>query len=154
MALIDCIKSHFSDKTISRCSERNCKLQLDDLSDYVLLKGEAFYSDRKMCDCIIFTIRGESIAIGLIELKSKKIDVEAVEKKLKNGLEAVSEILDVCDHKDLRYEFYPILLYKGIRPSTLRMIRPRKIPFKGRKYEIITKTCGISFYELMEIFRD
>ena len=154
MALIDCIKSHFSDKTISRCSERNCKLQLDDLSDYVLLKGEAFYSDRKMCDCIIFTIRGESIAIGLIELKSKKIDVSAVEEKLENGVKAVSEILDVCDHRYLSYEFYPILLHNGARSSMLRMIRPRKILFKGRSYGIITKKCETSFYEIMEIFRD
>lgn len=154
MALIDCIKSQFSDKIIPRCSETNCKLKLDQLDDYALLKGEKYYNDRKICDCIIFTIKGESIVIGLIELKSKKIDISAVEEKLENGVKAVSEILDVCDHRDFSYEFYPILLHNGARSSMLRMIRPRKILFKGRSYGIITKECETSFYEIMEIFRD
>ena len=140
---------------IRRCSESGCKLVLDRLPNRVILKGERLVQDRKICDCIIFAIYEEAkgnLIVGIVELKSKTVDVDSVVKKLTNGSELALNILENCQ-KDLRnLKFYHVILSKGESSSKLKTLKRRKILFRGKRYNIIHKRCGESFWQIVRRF--
>ena len=76
MSIVDLIKNNFANAIVRRCSERNCKLGLNGLSNYIILKGERVCQNRKICDCIIF-------AEGINETRRS---ICPVEEFLLNGL--------------------------------------------------------------------
>ena len=140
---IDCIKDNFANAIISRCSEESCELKLNNLSNYVVLKGEGICTDRRMCDCIIFT-EGICIIIGIVELKGKTAHANEIVEKLANASEIALDILENCS-ENLKYEFYHLVLCKRWRTSEYMVITNRKIRVRGKRYDIIPKSCGVSF---------
>lgn len=149
MPIIDCIKSDFAEEMVNHCSERSCKLKLAGQSNYVVLKGEKICNNRRICDCIIFTIGDEYIVIGIVELKSKTAHSSEIEETLTNGSEVALNILEKCNDERLKFDFYHIVLSKKWKSSELRMIESKKILVGGKEYNIITKKCGLSFLELI-----
>ena len=148
MSIIDCIKRKFTHAIIPCCSERNCKLGLDGLSNYVILKGEKICQGRKICDCIIFT---GNVIIGVAELKSKTVHWSEIEKKLTNGSEFALQILNKAGGRGIRFEFYHLVLCKSWRPPEYKVITSRKIIVRGKKYNILPKRCGVSFRKVISI---
>jgi len=148
MSVIECIKSNFINAIIARCSEMGCRLKLDGLSNYVILKGERIYQDRRICDCIIFT-RDDCIIIGIVELKSKTAHSSEIEEKLTNGSLIALDILERCRDNRAKFEFYHLVLCKSWCSSEYMVIISRKIIVRGKKYEIIPKRCGVSFSEVI-----
>ncbi len=146
---IDCIKSGFAEAIVNHCSERSCKLKLTGLSNHIILKGEKICNDRRICDCIIFTIEDEQVVIGIIELKGRTAHSSEIEEKLTNGLEIASDILEQCNIERFKSEFYLIALCKSLKSSEYRIISSRKIYFRGKRYDIIPKKCGLSFFNLI-----
>lgn len=142
MTTIDCIKSNFTNTIVARCSEKGCKLRLNGLSDYIVLKGERICQDRKICDCIIF-VRNNRI-IGIVELKSRTAHPSEIKEKLINGSIIALDILEKCRDKQ-NYEFYHLVLSKSWRPPEYRVIISRRIIVRGKRYDIIPKRCGVSF---------
>jgi hypothetical protein len=121
MALINCIKSHFSDALVKRCSDKSCELTLDGLGQHVVLKGERLCTDRKICDCIIFA-KDTYIVVGIVELKSKTVHPSAVVKKLENGSDLAQFIVEKCTDSPMNLEFYHIVLAKRWSTSAYRTI--------------------------------
>jgi len=150
MPVINYIKSNFADAVIPRCSEMGCKLRLNGLSNYVVLKGESLCKDRRICDCIIFT---GGIIIGIAELKSKTAHSSEIEEKLTNGLEIALNILEECRDNDIKFEFYHLVLAKKWHSSEYKVLTRKKIVVKGKRYDIIPKRCEISFSEVISIFK-
>ena len=132
---------------IARCSERDCKLKLDGLSNYVVLKGEKICRDHKICDCIIY-IKKDHIIICMVELKSKTVDSSEVEEKLTNGSVIALDILGRYD-ECMKVKFYHLVLSKRWRTSEYRVLTSRKIIVRGKKYDIIPKRCGVSLSEVV-----
>ena len=125
-----------------------CRLRLNDLSNYIVLKGERICENRKICDCIIFT-RDNCIIIGIVELKSKTIHSSEIVEKLTNGSEIALDILEQCSDNHMKFEFYHLVLCKRWHPSEYRVITSRKITVKGKGYDIIPKRCGVPFSEVI-----
>jgi hypothetical protein len=148
MSVINRIKNIHTDARISRCYEMGCRLKLNGLNNYVILKGEKMCIDRKICDCIIFTIE-DYIIVGIVELKSKTVHASEILEKLTNGLKIALDILKECNDNCILYEFYPIVLHKGINSSEYKIIVRNRIILKGKKYNIIPKKCGTSFSALI-----
>lgn len=144
MAVINCIKNNYTNAIIPRCYKMGCHLGLNGLNNYVILKGERICTDRKICDCIIFT-SDNYIIIGIVELKSKTVYASEIIEKLANGIKTALDILEEGNDNCMKFEFYPIVLYKSLHPAEYKVITSRKIKVKGKRYNIIPKKCGISF---------
>ena len=149
MPIIACIKNDCSEEMVNHCSERNCKLKLTGMSNYVVLEGERICSDHKICDCVIFTVENNQIIIGIIELKSKTAHSSEIEKKLINGSKVALDMLEKCNDKRLKFNFYHIVLSKTWSSSERRIIVSKRIRIGGKEYDIIPKKCGLSFLELL-----
>lgn len=147
--ILDNIRTRFSDAVVTRCSEKGCVLRLDDLGNYVALKGEQLRKDlMRMCDYIIF-IMERCIIIGVVELKSGKPDTDVVVQQLNNGKEIALDILDKCADYNTKPEFYLLVLSGGWNPSQFKMLQRKKIEIRGKGYEIITRRCGAKFSDVL-----
>jgi hypothetical protein len=152
MSVIDRIKNNIINAIINRCSEKGCRLRLDGLNNYVVLKGERICLDRKICDCIIFT-ENDYIIIGIVELKGKTEHSSEIIEKLTNGSLTALDILERCSDDRVKFEFYHLVLCKSWHPSEYRVIVSRKIIVRGKKYDIIPKRCGVSFFAVISSLR-
>jgi len=153
MSVIDCINIECADEQIEHCSEKGCKLKLDASYEHIILKGEKICSDRKICDCIIFVNQNDDLIVGIVELKSRSIHSSEIEEKLKNGSEIAVKILEKCPDLYNDSEFYHIVLAKGWRSSEHANMRNTKIRFRNKRYNIITKKCGDSLFEITSQLR-
>lgn len=146
---IKAIKNTFADSLIRKCEEKGCKLRVNKLKHYVILKGEKICSNRKMCDCIIFTEKKNRIIIGIVELRSKTIHANEIKEKLDNGSKVAMNILERCCSSKLEFDFYHVVLSKKWKTSEYKVITNKNIDFKGKRYKILPKRCGCSFYEII-----
>ncbi len=156
---LELIKRDFAHALRPSCSEKGCTLSLQGLGDRVVLKGEEISQARQahkppMCDCIIFVV-DSSIIIGIVELKSKTVDVSQVEKKLVNSSRIALNIVEKYTDNRAEIEFYHLVLCKRWRHAEHREIKGKRIRVRGKKkgYSIITKRCGISFSEAISEFK-
>lgn len=148
MALIDDIKTRYSNAVITQCAEQNCKLDLHGLNDYIILKGEKICIDKKICDCLLFHAK-ESTIIGTIELKSKTAYANEIIEKLKNGLEFAIKIMVECKCRSKNIKFIPVVLSRAWDSSEYKVLTNRKIEIQGKKRNIFPKRCGTSFLDLI-----
>lgn len=148
MSVIDSIRADFSDKIIPCCDDNGCTLRLNDLNDYIIMKGERICIDRKMCDCIIFK-NNNIIIIGIVELKSKNPHVNDIEEKLNNSSAKAIEIFEQYCERNIKFELCHIVLAKRWKPPEYDLIKSKKIRIRGKRYDIIPKKCGDSFSTLI-----
>jgi hypothetical protein len=149
MNCIQCIGNKFANAIIGCCQEMGCELKINNLNNYIVLKGEKVCSNSKICDCLLFAEDSNCIIIGVVELKRKDIHANEIIEKLCNGLITVLDILVKCCSNNIKYDCYPILLYKNIRPPEYEIITSKKIKAKGKEYKIRPAQCGSSFLYLI-----
>ena len=140
--MISCVRDRFSGAVVQECSERGCNLDLAGLGNIVVLKGERIYSDRKMCDCVIFAEKEGKAIVCAVELKSKLADAEEVVEKLSNGLKASLEILGECSRVP-NPSLYPIVLARSYRGPEHKVLRHRKVELVGKRHRVILGRCGL-----------
>jgi hypothetical protein len=153
MTVLKRIAKEYHHAVTKECSDAGCKLKLSDLKDYVVLKGEAVFKDQPVCDCIIFVNNAISL-VGVVELKSKTVDVSKVRQQLTNGLKFAIEVVKKYGVNPEQFRYYVIVMAKKWRKSELDVIKSksRRIEFQGKKYPILTKRCGISFSYIVSRF--
>lgn len=78
------IEDAFSDAMVVKCEERSCLLDLQDISQRIVIKGEKVCRD-KICDCIIFLEYSGTIVLCMVELKSKRAHASGIPNKFGNG---------------------------------------------------------------------
>jgi hypothetical protein len=66
------IRKQYSDVIINDCSDEGCKLNLNGISNFVILEGEKTRKEGKRSDRIIF-INDKKIQIVILELKNKSV---------------------------------------------------------------------------------
>ena len=153
MTILKCIEKQFKSSVRKTCSDAGCTLKLNDLTDHIVLKGEEIFKGKPICDCIIF-VKGSKLLAGVVELKSKTVDVSQVRLQLANGLKFVFETLKKCSigSKPEPIKCYVIVLAKKWRKSEFNVIKNRKIEFQGKKYFILPKRCGTSLSDIISKF--
>lgn len=152
MLIKDFIKSNFLDAIICRCFENDCGLQLNALSNYVILKGEKISQGCRICDCIVF-IFAKEIIIGIVELKSKTVHSSEIKEKLTNGSEIALNILEGCNNNRIKFEFYHVVLAKRWHSSEYKAVTSKKIMVRGKRYDIIAKKCGESLSTIISCLK-
>jgi len=154
MSIIDCIKDNYCDAAVSHCAEKECKLRLTGLDNYVILKGEKICKDRKICDHIIF-VGNDLILIIVVEFKSRNARPREIEEKLVNCSRAAVDILEkrVGVDSPPKFEFYHLVVVRNWRPHEYRRIVNTKLTIRGKRYDIIPKARDVSLFDLLSNYR-
>ena len=153
MNILKYLKNQYKYAVKDKCEEpgTNCTLSLKDLDKYIVLKGEEVQPRQSICDCIVF-VEKEAVIAGVIELKSKTVDVSKVMQQLTNGLKFVFEAIKDSDINSHLMKIYVVVLAKKWRKHEYDIIKKKKILMYGKKYLILPKRCGIYFSEIISKF--
>jgi len=143
MCCIDAIRESYSEYSMERCCENRCELKVNDLHNYIILKGELLNNEIKMADCLVFTYL-DKLIIGVTELKSNTVSPSEITEKLENSLDVVMDILTSIEYCE-EYKCYLIVIAKSWKTSIFQIIKNKRIIKGGRKIPIIPKRCGIRF---------
>ena len=148
---IDCIKRHFEHALQNQCSEQGCAVNLRQIPNRVVLKGEKLVREEEsICDCLFFLFENGKYTVALVELKSKNVDVSLVVKQFTNGTRKAFEMLSQCgiDAKNTRW--YHFLYSKELKTAARKKLDDSKVSLKGRLFKINRKRCGDSLHEAIE----
>ncbi|MGD2247085.1 MAG: hypothetical protein PVF58_01680 [Candidatus Methanofastidiosia archaeon] len=152
MVIFDCIKEKYCDAIVLNCAEKGCKIDLREIENYIILKGEKICKNRKICDHIIF-IGNNSITIVIVEFKSKNAKSSEVEEKLYNCSNYALEILEKYTDGSFTYDFYHYVVVKSWRPPEYRKIVNTRLNIRGRRYNIIPGRLEVSLANSISIFK-
>ena len=138
--IIDRIRSQYSNIQPSNCcKEQGCELDLHDLNNYVVIKGEKLsQGDYKMCDCVIFDDR-DTVTVTIVELKRSAFHSDAIIEKLCKGVEEALQILRKIHYRD-SYHVQLILLTNHMPTFDMGALR-RSNRFKIGKTKLTIKRC-------------
>jgi hypothetical protein len=149
MSTLKCIEQKYKSAKISKCEEHGCKLRLDGLGKYLLLKGELLVNNIKMVDCIVF-VENNGFLAGNIELKSCDIDAKAIIKKYENSVKKTKEIVEKCGGYLEIKNIYLVLLAKEYRsPSELKILG-KGVKIGKIRIDICREKCGAYFKDIIE----
>ena len=144
MDILKHLKTQYSHAVQKRCEEEGCKINLSDLKEYIILKGEELNPQKTICDCIIF-LKRKTLIVGVVELKSGTTHASEVVNQLKSGLEFVFKNMKGSAVDKVRV----IVLAKKWKKSEYNKITKTKIEIYGKKYPILPKRCGTYFSEII-----
>jgi hypothetical protein len=100
----------------------------------------------KIADCL-FVEGAEPLQIAIAELKSGGLDPERSVKQIQATLSIADEFLSECAVG----VSLPVLVHgKGLHPDDYRMLRRRKVKFRGLERIVVTARCGDSLSQLLE----
>lgn len=153
MSILKCIESQYQYAVTKRCAEAGCKLDLSDLKGYVLLKGETLNPNQSMCDCLIFLMKNSVLIVGVVELKSKTVNLSQVISQLANGIKCAFEAINECRGDWQAAKLYVAVLANRWSASVLKTLKNRynsRIEFHGEKFPILTRGCGTRFSEIFK----
>lgn len=149
MSFIECIRKKFGDSAIKKCKEKRCNLNLENIRNHIILKGEKICRNRKICDCIIFIERNGKIIVVIVELKSRTVRVNEVVQKLQNASQEASRILNSCSSGNYKVDFLPIVLAKKWINIERKKLTDERIEFRNRNYLILPKSCGTPLHQIL-----
>ena len=144
------IKNEYSYAIIEKCSESDCSLRIDnEIEDkIVILKGEKIVQSYRICDCLIFIIKEETLIIAIVELKRKSINVSVIREKFENTIDLLNDIVNNLNLRRPK-KFFPILLYEDMRGSEFVMLKNLKLHFACKTHSLIIENCGTNLLKIM-----
>jgi len=149
MSFIECIREKFGNSAIKHCKEKGCNLNLENIRNHIILKGEKICRNRKICDCIIFIERNGKIIVVIVELKSRTVHVNEVVEKLQNASQVASQILNSCNSGNYKVDFFPIVLAKRWITIESKRLTDERIKFRNKNYLILPKSCGTPLHQIL-----
>ncbi len=151
--IIEFAREKFARFNKDKCEERDCKLSIGITKkrNYIILKGDEIYKDRKMCDCIILIRKGKCFLV-IAELKNRDIDAGDIVEKHRNSLKFARELVKQSVNRLEEIEYYPVLLHKGVKTVEIRRFRQKrnKIRFCKDHRFIIIKKCGSTLSDVID----
>ncbi|MFC1717321.1 hypothetical protein ACFL6S_26920 [Candidatus Poribacteria bacterium] len=82
-----------------------------------------------------------------MELKSKTAKATDIEEKCTNSSIAALDILGKCAPKRMEFEFFHIALAKKWKSVELKNMKGIRV--RGKRYDIVTGRCGVSFSSII-----
>ncbi len=138
------LTSKFGVAVADACCKRGCTLSFESLSrrpTVIDADRYAALSGRRdaICDYFVFPVHPKIIAV-VVEMKTGPFDARHAVRQLAAGAELAETMTrgrEVCT-------FYPLLLSEAIgHPSKVKVLGRSKITFRGRKYPVTRKRCGV-----------
>ena len=148
------LRTDYSGCICNSCRKRGCELGLGSLhSDSLVIidadKYRVFSKVRgKLCDYLLFYLE-DSFIVAVVELKGGDIKASKAHKQIQKGAEAAVKIVGSNEVSD----FLPLLLHdrrKRIHNQDIKILKSRKVSFKGTNHWIIIEPCGIQLKQILE----
>lgn len=138
-SLLESLRANLRNCITTSCHERNCTLRLDDISvqSLLIIHGSRYQRcnglESKLCDRILIR-QYRGLTLAAIELKGgRNLNLTDAIKQIQNGLNVASTILGSLS---VSY-WFPLLLYSGnLDPRELRILRTRRVDFRGTNYSL------------------
>lgn len=115
------------------CKEKGCRLNLEELSTYVVERAESPLSDEAMCDCIVFARKDFRYVLAIVELKSKSVHIREVVTQLQNGVTRAANILSGLADRKSGWEVYILCLAREWHTSVSKLLASHRVYLKGRR---------------------
>lgn len=137
-----------------KCMDRNCHLKVGQgIFNKVIINVERYWKEKnkvgKICDFLIICYFDGRKKLVIVELKNRSTKVREVYEKMDNFCNSILEFVKESSLTD--FDFYPILLSKGIPPNESKILKGlKKISLRNHAEKIISERCGVS---LIDIFR-
>jgi hypothetical protein len=151
--MCEALRNRFSAAEVLHCQKEHCRLPLDGLRwPLFILDCDQYRNLRglrgSICDFFIF-LYSSTLTVAVVEMKSGR-DVGAAKavEQLQAGAAEFDHIIGTQ-----AVSFYPILLHSGVRHTAeLKVLRNRRVTYRGANYGIIYKRCGTRLREIIEQF--
>ena len=135
------------------CSERGCRLQLDDVDrgSLAIINGTQYQnyhnSTHKLCDRIVFS-RDRGFLLFAVELKSgKNVRVSDAIEQIQNGLTIAESVLG----NQTVAAWFPTLLFNGrLAQDDANLLRTRQVRFRREPKVIMKRNCGTRLSALLQ----
>jgi hypothetical protein len=104
--------------------------------------------EASICDFFVF-LCSSTLTVAVVEMKSGR-DVEATKavEQIQAGAGELDRIIGTQ-----AVSLYPILLHSGVKHTNeLKVLRNRKVTYRGTRYGIIYKRCGTHLLKIIEQF--
>ncbi|MBF0465431.1 MAG: hypothetical protein HQK88_11705 [Nitrospirae bacterium] len=167
-----CIEKQYKDFIEDSCGEEGCYLNLVNVPDCVILKGEKVSVEikghgqkEKSGDNILFVFKNKKLVyLAVTEYTHRKDHgLDTTIKKLNTCVKSAFRVMETCKLKCTRVEFFPIVLAGRFTTKISRRTGRRKnakdikreseiakITFGPKAYPIYFKTCGTRFMDIVK----
>lgn len=148
--IINCININFRDFVIQQCKDdHKCKLVLNEIANYIILKPDKYRTDIQMCDCLLFSLKNDELYVILCEIKGKNPNSSEIHNQLKGGVELLKVVAKKCGI-NFDIKLYFIAIAKSWKKIEYKMLENININYKGYKYGIIAKKCGTQLKDVIK----
>ena len=138
--LMHAVRRHCSCCFVSSCSEGKCEIRLPQSCS--CLSGTLYQSNHnssiRLCDCIVFWSQRTSDIASAVELKGGGMPANRALDQLQGGANVVEQMVE--PQRQIR--FYAVLVLRRLHPMEARVLRRRRITFRGRARLAIIAHCG------------
>ena len=144
------LRRSYQSALTNTCNKGGCRLGLDSLPAKPIIIDADLYRDitdctGKICDYFIFS-NARAIILAVVEMTAGKLDSSVTVQQIQAGAREGEKMLG---HEQCS-DFYPIALCGRVGSSVeFKVLRKRKIAFRGRQYLVIIKRCGAQLSEIM-----
>ncbi len=157
MSLVAVARRQYAKLCCQRCHREGCELKAGTGGriDYVFLDCDKYKATSagapnecgesgKMADCI-FVGNHEGGSLVVAELKSGAADVHRAVKQIQCGLKLAEHLFKDCT---VAICVPALLCGRGPRDLEMRVLRRRKVGFRGKHRLVVYKRCGASVREI------
>lgn len=153
MKLHQSFRQSHPDGLVTSCRKEECRLQLDvgpkaelTVIDCDRCQGGGIQRG-KICDYFVFQSEGRRSSLFVVEMKSGAADMSHALGQLQAGCDWVARLagsdeVDWC---------YPLLLTgRGGHAAEIKVLRNRRVTFKGKRLFVVRERCGSSLSQVIE----
>jgi hypothetical protein len=149
--LAKAVRSHGNCCFIETCSEGKCKVELPSDGIFSCISGTQYQAnhdpDKRLCDCIVFWSRAaKDIAIA-VELKGGSIPANKALDQLQGGADLVEQLTE----QPRKIRFFAVLVLRRVHAMETRILRRRRISFRGQAQLVSLARCGDKLAEKLRL---
>ena len=151
--MCEALRNRFSAAEVLDCEREHCRLPLDGLRCPLFILDCDRYRNLRgleggICDYFVFLL-GSTLTVAVVEMKSgRHVRATKAVQQIQAGAAELDHIIGTQ-----AVSFYPILLHSGVKHTNeLKVLRNRRVTYRGTNYGVIYKRCGTRLLEIIEQF--
>ena len=150
MNVISALEQH-GHKPCLECEENKCKLEMNGVRNYGILRDETIRRIGRMADCLIFQDKGDGLNLMICELKSMNFNEKRIREQISAGITHSIPILKSIQSDKIPKIVLIVLIKSRIKRSYGSRLRRRKINAYNQQHPIFIRPCGSKFSDIMKL---
>jgi hypothetical protein len=149
--LAKAVRTHGSCCFVKSCAEGNCRLRLPTEGLRSCISGTLYQANHdpqgRLCDCILFWSRPASDIAVAVELKGGRLPANRALDQLQGGADLVERLAEQAR----QVRFAAVLVLRTLHPMEARVLRRRRILFRGQATLAVLAHCGDKLEDRLRI---